>query len=260
MAGTPPPIRNNQKRTEHLTHHIPPAGAPRARRALLTAVALLSGAALLQACGQQTDEEPAAEAGEAEEVEAAATAEPDGAAETAEAATPPDPREANLAVSREFLEENAQRDGVTVLDNGLQYEVLAEGPDGGRAPTAENFVCVDYSGWLPDGSMFDSSQGRAPIAFSLGGVIPGWTQGLQLMEEGDTYRLFLPPELGYGERGAPGAIPPNAALVFEVQLHRVYDEADVPVLPNGMADPSWDCTGGAADGDADADADAGAAD
>jgi FKBP-type peptidyl-prolyl cis-trans isomerase len=254
MAATPPPIRNHQKRTEHLTHHIPPAGAPRARRALLTAVALLSGAALLQACGPQTDEELAADAGEAEEVAAAGTAEPDGAAETAEAAaTPPDPREANLAVSREFLEENAQRDGVTVLDNGLQYEVLAEGPDGGRAPTAENWVCVDYSGWLPDGSMFDSSQGRAPIAFSLGGVIPGWTQGLQLMEEGDTYRLFLPPELGYGERGAPGAIPPNAALVFEVQLHRVYDEADVPVAPNGMADPSWDCTGGAADGDADAD-------
>src|SRR5690606_18675898 len=112
------------------------------------------------------------------------------------------------------LEANAQRDGVTALDNGLQYEVLSETDGEGASPTAENWVCVDYTGWLPDGTMFDSSQGRAPIAFSLGGVIPGWTQGLQLMEEGDIYRLFLPPELAYGERGAPGAIPPNAALVF----------------------------------------------
>lgn len=254
-----------------MNHEISPVGAPLSARAraLLTAAALVAGAALLQACGPDQDAAPAAEedAAGADAAAADAAGAPEAeagadGAETAPEAPPQDPREANLEVSREFLEVNAQRDGVTVTDNGLQYEVLEEGPADGRAPTAENWVCVDYTGWLPDGTAFDSSQGRAPIAFSLDGVIPGWTQGLQLMSEGDTYRLFLPPELGYGERGAGGAIPPNAALVFEVQLHRVYDEADVPVMPDGFADPSWNCTGedAAADDAGDAAAGDGAAD
>ena len=106
----------------------------------------------------------------------------------------------NLAASQEFLAENAQRDGVVTLDSGLQYMVMEEGAAGGASPTASDSVLAHYHGTLPDGSVFDSSVERGePATFGLSQVIPGWTEALQLMSVGDKWRLFLPPDLAYGE-------------------------------------------------------------
>jgi FKBP-type peptidyl-prolyl cis-trans isomerase FklB len=123
----------------------------------------------------------------------------------------------NLAEGKAFLAENAGKEGVRTLPSGLQYQVLSEGE--GDPPAATDTVTVHYRGTLIDGSEFDSSYGRGqPATFSLDRVIPGWTEGLQLMRPGARYRLFLPPELAYGERGGGPKIGPNSALVFEVEL------------------------------------------
>lgn len=125
----------------------------------------------------------------------------------------------NLAASQEFLAENAQRDGVVTLDSGLQYMVMEEGAAGGASPTASDSVLAHYHGTLPDGSVFDSSVERGePATFGLSQVIAGWTEALQLMSVGDKWRLFLPPDLAYGEASPTPAIPPNSALIFEVEL------------------------------------------
>ncbi|WP_341504045.1 FKBP-type peptidyl-prolyl cis-trans isomerase [Gallaecimonas sp. GXIMD4217] len=116
-----------------------------------------------------------------------------------------------------YLADNAKKDGVTVTDSGLQYEVLTEGS--GAKPTAADKVKVHYHGTLIDGSVFDSSVQRGePISFPVTGVIKGWVEALQLMSVGAKWRLTIPQELAYGERGAGAAIPPYAALVFEVEL------------------------------------------
>ena len=116
-----------------------------------------------------------------------------------------------------FLEENAKRPEVKTTASGLQYEVLVQGE--GPKPTAESTVKVHYEGKLVDGEIFDSSYQRGePIEFPLNGVIKGWTEGLQLMPVGSTYMLYIPYQLGYGERGAHGAIPPFATLIFKVEL------------------------------------------
>jgi FKBP-type peptidyl-prolyl cis-trans isomerase len=123
---------------------------------------------------------------------------------------------ANKAAGDAFLAENADKPGVTVLDSGLQYEVLEEGD--GASPLATDQVTVHYHGTLIDGRVFDSSVDRGtPATFALNGVISGWTEGVQLMKVGSKYRFFIPGELGYGP-GGQGVIGPNSTLVFEVEL------------------------------------------
>ncbi|MED5387875.1 MAG: FKBP-type peptidyl-prolyl cis-trans isomerase [Pseudomonadota bacterium] len=125
----------------------------------------------------------------------------------------------NLEASEAFLAENAERDGVTVTDSGLQYEVLASGEDGGVSPTLEDTVEVHYHGTLPDGTVFDSSVDRGqPASFGLKHIIPAWQEALPMMKEGDKWKVFVPPSLGYGEQGAGGDIGPNQALIFEIEL------------------------------------------
>lgn len=119
-----------------------------------------------------------------------------------------------------FLAENAKKEGVTVLPSGLQYTVIKEG--NGSKPKATDKVKCHYEDTLPNGTVFDSSYRRGePAVFPLNGVIAGWTEGVQLMAEGAKYRFFIPYHLAYGERGAGQAIPPYAALVFDVELIEV---------------------------------------
>ncbi len=116
-----------------------------------------------------------------------------------------------------FLKENAGRKGVTATKSGLQYEMISKG-DGKNFPKAVDTVKVHYVGTLTDGSTFDSSVERGqPAEFPLNGVIPGWTEGLQLMSKGAKFKFYLPPDLGYGARALP-KIPANSVLVFEVEL------------------------------------------
>ena len=120
----------------------------------------------------------------------------------------------------QYLAENAKKDGVVTLPSGLQYQVLQEG--NGKRPTAKDQVKCHYEGFLIDGTVFDSSVQRGePAVFGLQQVIAGWTEGLQLMQEGAKYRFFIPYRLAYGEGGAGQMIPPYAALIFDVELIEV---------------------------------------
>ena len=119
-----------------------------------------------------------------------------------------------------FLKMNKERAGVVTLDSGLQYEVLQSGT--GRKPKATDRVRCHYEGRLVDGTLFDSSVQRGePAVFGVNQVIAGWVEALQLMSEGDKWKLYIPYSLGYGEQGAGGAIPPYSALIFEVELLEV---------------------------------------
>jgi len=123
----------------------------------------------------------------------------------------------NLEKGNEFLEENKSRPGVITTESGLQYEVLTEGT--GPKPTQEDQVRVHYHGTLIDGTVFDSSVERGePAVFGVGQVIPGWTEALMLMPVGSKWKIYLPANIAYGERGAGGDIGPNSALIFEVEL------------------------------------------
>lgn len=120
----------------------------------------------------------------------------------------------------DFLKENSKKAGVVTLPSGLQYMVIKEGM--GRSPKATDNVKCHYEGTLIDGTLFDSSKKRGePATFPLNGVIKGWTEGVQLMKEGATYRFFIPYDLAYGANGAGSAIPPYAALIFDVELIEV---------------------------------------
>ena len=127
--------------------------------------------------------------------------------------------QARLEEEQKILAGNAEKENVQTTASGLQYEVLT--PGNGPTPAAGDRVRVHYEGRLLDGTVFDSSIERGePVEFSVGEIIPGWQEGLQLMQQGAKYRLWIPSNLGYGEQGA-GPIPPNAALQFDVELLEV---------------------------------------
>ena len=134
-----------------------------------------------------------------------------------------------LERSAAFLAENKKREGVKTLASGLQYKVLREGK--GSTPKATDSVITHYRGKLLDGTEFDSSYSRGkPATFPVKGVIAGWTEALQLMKEGDKWQLYIPADLAYGARGAGNDIPPNAVLIFDIEL--------LKVLPNAATAPA----------------------
>jgi FKBP-type peptidyl-prolyl cis-trans isomerase FkpA len=130
----------------------------------------------------------------------------------------------NIEEGAKFLAENGKKPGVTTTASGLQYQVVTEGK--GPKPKAADSVKVHYTGTLLDGTKFDSSLDRnEPAQFVLNSVVPGWTEALQLMPVGSKYKLWIPANLGYGEQGTPGGpIPPNATLVFEVELIEIVKQ------------------------------------
>lgn len=131
--------------------------------------------------------------------------------------------EANRAEGAAYLEENGARPEVTITESGLQYEVIAAGE--GARPGPSDQVRVHYRGTLVDGTEFDSSYSRGePSVFGVGGVIPGFSEGLQLMETGSTYRFVIPSDIAYGPRGAGSDIGPDATLIFEVELLEILGD------------------------------------
>jgi FKBP-type peptidyl-prolyl cis-trans isomerase len=129
---------------------------------------------------------------------------------------------ANREAGAAYLAENAAREGVTTTESGLQYEVLQEGD--GPTPDAEDQVRIHYRGTLTDGTEFDSSYERGqPAVFGVGGVIPGFSEGLQLMEVGSSYRFVIPSDIAYGPQGSGGVIGPDATLIFEVELLEIVE-------------------------------------
>ena len=130
--------------------------------------------------------------------------------------------EQSRAASASFLQENSAKDGVVTLASGLQYLILESGDASGASPTADNSVLAHYHGTLSDGSVFDSSVDRGdPASFGVSQVIAGWTEALQLMTVGDKWRLYIHPDMAYGEASPTPTIPPNSALIFEVELLEV---------------------------------------
>lgn len=131
--------------------------------------------------------------------------------------------EKNKKEGETFLAENRKKEGVVTLASGLQYKVLKKGS--GKKPKLTDTVTTHYKGTLIDGTEFDSSYKRGqPVSFPVNGVIGGWTEALQLMEEGAKWQLFIPPHLAYGERGAGPQIGPNATLIFEVELISIQEK------------------------------------
>ena len=132
-------------------------------------------------------------------------------------------QKSNLKESNDFLAENKEKEGVKTTESGLQYKVIEEGS--GKSPTAEDSVKVDYHGTLIDGTVFDSSVERGePAVFQVNKIIKGWQEALKMMKVGGKWKLFIPPELGYGKKGAGQKIGPNEALIFEVELHEIVKD------------------------------------
>lgn len=148
----------------------------------------------------------------------------------------------NQQASDKFLADNAKKPGVKTTASGLEYEVLTEGK--GPHPTKDDKVTVNYKGTLIDGTVFDSSYDRGqPATFPLANVIPGWTEGLQLMSPGAKYKFYIPPKLAYGERGAGTKIGPNQALVFEVELLKI-EKNDTAAKPESKPEAQTNATAG----------------
>ena len=128
--------------------------------------------------------------------------------------------EKNIQAGKDFLAKNKEQEGVVELASGLQYQILSSGA--GKSPSITNRVKCHYTGMLLDGTVFDSSVQRGePAEFGVNQVITGWTEALQLMKEGDKWRLFIPSDMAYGARGAGNSIPPHATLIFDVELIEV---------------------------------------
>lgn len=126
----------------------------------------------------------------------------------------------NKKKGKNFLKKNKTKSGVVTLSSGLQYKVIKQGK--GKRPKVDSVVETHYKGMLLDGTVFDSSYKRGtPASFPVNGVIKGWTEALQLMPEGSKWKLFIPSDLAYGERGAGRSIPPGSTLVFEVELLQI---------------------------------------
>lgn len=170
---------------------------------------------VLAGCSQETA--PATEAAPEPAAAPAEEATPEPAATSAEPPTTENESMTALERGRAFLAENAKRTEVVTTASGLQYEVLASGT--GEMPSAEDQVTAHYHGTLIDGAVFDSSVQRGqPLDIPVNGVIAGWQEALQMMRVGDKWKLYVPSELAYGKAGAGGAIGPDEALIFEVEL------------------------------------------
>ena len=178
----------------------------------------LAAVLTLAACSNDSDDKKATEnATEEATEENSAAGEMEAVTETAALSA-----EENAA----YLAENKDKDGVLVTESGLQYRIVSEGA--GATPTADDFVTVHYAGRLIGGTEFDSSYKRGePATFPAGGLIKGWTEALLLMQVGDKWELTIPADIAYGERGAGGVIPPNATLVFDIELLGIKSEADL---------------------------------
>ena len=144
--------------------------------------------------------------------------------------------EKNASEGTKFLEENKNKDGVKTTGSGLQYKALKQGT--GAQPKESDTVTVNYRGTLINGTEFDSSYKRGqPATFPLSGVIKGWTEGLQLMKVGSKYQLFVPPNLGYGDRAVGPDISPNSTLIFEVELLDIKPAETTGTSPTPSASP-----------------------
>lgn len=178
-------------------------------------MSVLALAGLLAACGSATSPTPAADAPVTPEMAVATT--PAEAAAPAEGAASGAPLLAAADMTLENLPGEKATGEIQTLPSGLRFVMLKEGE--GDKPTAESTVTVNYAGFLTNGTPFDSSYDRGePATFPLNGVIPGWTEGVQLLSPGGKIKLIVPPELGYGANGYPPVIPGNATLVFDVEL------------------------------------------
>ena len=134
--------------------------------------------------------------------------------------------------NEKYLAENAQREGVTTTESGLQYEVIESGSEGAPKPDADDVVTVHYEGKLVDVTFFDSSLSRGePVDLPVSGVIPGWVEALQMMQVGDKWKVTIPSDLAYGERSPSPVIPPNSVLVFDMELLGIQGEDQASAAP-----------------------------
>jgi len=184
-------------------------------RIMAATAALCAGGLVLAACNQNQTKAPASAP------QAAAPAPAGNAGPLPSAAdTGPD-------ANKKFLDDNAKRPGVKTTADGLQYRVINAGT--GKSPTAPtDMVTVTYKGQLITGMVFDQTMDGMPATFPAGALIPGWVEALQMMKEGDEWELVIPSNLGYGEAGAGGVIPPNQTLVFQMALLKVEPEGAPP--------------------------------